>query len=203
MNFIKSLGKQLAAKGIVLFPTDAAIRAHAGELRPDLVAGAGRLVRAARSQRRSEEENDMTGKVARLIFALILAVAVTIPLATPALAQTITLRGASQFDDTHPFNQGMLKFEELVKKYYGKPINFIASSSQGNTLFHCPIGYGHRSVEYIVKACCRAGAMAGGIAPDVMYVNFRISETYISQGFLYPLDDYIAKWEKELTDQPA
>jgi TRAP-type C4-dicarboxylate transport system substrate-binding protein len=66
----------------------------------------------------------MTGKVARLIFALILGVATTIPLATPALAQTITLRGASQFDDSHPFNQGMLKFEELVKKYYGKPINF-------------------------------------------------------------------------------
>ena len=58
----------------------------------------------------------MTGKVARLIFAVVLAVTVTIPLATPALAQTITLRGASQFDDTHPFNQGMLKFEELVKK---------------------------------------------------------------------------------------
>lgn len=40
-------------------------------------------------------------------------------------------------------------------------------------------------------------AMAGGVAPEVMYVNFRISETYISQGFLYPLDDYIAQWEKE------
>lgn len=40
-------------------------------------------------------------------------------------------------------------------------------------------------------------AMAGGIAPEVMYVNFRISETYISQGFLYPLDKYIDQWEAE------
>ncbi|MEN6547768.1 MAG: extracellular solute-binding protein [Armatimonadia bacterium] len=40
-------------------------------------------------------------------------------------------------------------------------------------------------------------AMAGGVAPEVLYVNFRQSDTYISQGFLYPLDDYIAKWEKE------
>ncbi|MEI6502490.1 MAG: hypothetical protein WCP21_15880, partial [Armatimonadota bacterium] len=40
-------------------------------------------------------------------------------------------------------------------------------------------------------------AMAGGIAPEVMYVNFRISETFISQGFLYPLDKYVAQWEKE------
>ena len=40
-------------------------------------------------------------------------------------------------------------------------------------------------------------AMAGGIAPEVLYVNFRLSETYISQGFLYPLDKYIEAWEKE------
>lgn len=36
----------------------------------------------------------------------------------------ITLHGASQYGDEHPYNQGMLKFEELVKKYYGKPVNF-------------------------------------------------------------------------------
>ncbi len=32
-------------------------------------------------------------------------------------------------------------------------------------------------------------AIAGRVAPDVMYVNFRQSGTYISKGFLYPLDD--------------
>ncbi len=36
-------------------------------------------------------------------------------------------------------------------------------------------------------------AMAGGVAPDVLYVNFRISDSYIQQKFLYPLDEYIAK----------
>jgi ABC-type sugar transport system permease subunit/ABC-type glycerol-3-phosphate transport system substrate-binding protein len=41
-------------------------------------------------------------------------------------------------------------------------------------------------------------AMAGGVAPEVLYVNFRISETFISQGFLYPLDDYVAQWEQEV-----
>ena len=40
-------------------------------------------------------------------------------------------------------------------------------------------------------------AMAGGVAPDVLYVNFRISDTYIQQRFLYPLDDYVAQWAKE------
>lgn len=31
-------------------------------------------------------------------------------------------------------------------------------------------------------------AIAGGVAPDVLYVNFRQSDTYIQQGFLHPLD---------------
>ena len=42
-----------------------------------------------------------------------------------ALAQVITLHGAVQFNDDHAFNKSLLKFEELVKKYYGKPINFV------------------------------------------------------------------------------
>lgn len=42
-----------------------------------------------------------------------------------ANAQTITLHGASQFNDDHAFTKAMVKFEELVKKYYGKPINFV------------------------------------------------------------------------------
>ncbi|HAL92503.1 MAG TPA: hypothetical protein DCM68_05695, partial [Verrucomicrobia bacterium] len=31
-------------------------------------------------------------------------------------------------------------------------------------------------------------AIAGNVAPDVLYVNFRQSDTYISQGFLHPMD---------------
>ena len=31
-------------------------------------------------------------------------------------------------------------------------------------------------------------AIAGGVSPDVMYVNFRQSDSYIQQQFLYPLD---------------
>ena len=39
--------------------------------------------------------------------------------------QTITLHGASQFNDDHAFTKAMVKFEQLVKQYYGKPINFV------------------------------------------------------------------------------
>jgi TRAP-type C4-dicarboxylate transport system substrate-binding protein len=62
-------------------------------------------------------------------FALALALSLALALGAlagldPAAAQTITLRGASQFDDNHSFNQTMLKFAELVQKYYGKPVEF-------------------------------------------------------------------------------
>jgi len=43
----------------------------------------------------------------------------------PAAAQSITLHGASQFSDEHAFTKAMVRFEELVKKYYGKPITFV------------------------------------------------------------------------------
>ena len=35
-------------------------------------------------------------------------------------------------------------------------------------------------------------AIAGDTSPDIIYVNFRQSDTYIQQGFLYPLDEYVA-----------
>jgi tripartite ATP-independent transporter DctP family solute receptor len=42
-----------------------------------------------------------------------------------SFGQALTLHGASQFNDEHAFTKAMVKFEELVKKYYGKPINFV------------------------------------------------------------------------------
>lgn len=47
-------------------------------------------------------------------------------------------------------------------------------------------------------------AIAGGLAPDVLYVNFRKSETYIRNNFLYPLDrpedGYFAAMDREAVD---
>jgi ABC-type sugar transport system permease subunit len=44
-------------------------------------------------------------------------------------------------------------------------------------------------------------AIAGGLAPDVLYVNFRKSETYIRNNFLYPLDrpedGYLSAMDRE------
>ena len=58
--------------------------------------------------------------------ALRCAIALSAALALGAFAQApITLHGASQFNDDHAFTKAMVKFEQLVKQYYGKPINFV------------------------------------------------------------------------------
>ena len=70
----------------------------------------------------------------RAFLSTVAAGAVAAALAGAAQAQTITLNGASQFNDDHAFTKAMVRFEELVKKYYGKPINFTLhknSSSLG------------------------------------------------------------------------
>jgi TRAP-type C4-dicarboxylate transport system substrate-binding protein len=45
--------------------------------------------------------------------------------ALSATAQTLTLHGASQFTDDHAFTKALVRFEELVRQYYGKPIHFV------------------------------------------------------------------------------
>ena len=60
-----------------------------------------------------------------LVVLAALCLAIATP-ATPVRAQdAVTLHGAVQFNDDHAFNKALLKFEELVKKYYGKPVNFV------------------------------------------------------------------------------
>jgi tripartite ATP-independent transporter DctP family solute receptor len=55
----------------------------------------------------------------RLLFAIVASA-----FSLPAAAQ-LTLHGASQFNDEHAFTKAMVKFEELVKKYSGKPVTFV------------------------------------------------------------------------------
>jgi tripartite ATP-independent transporter DctP family solute receptor len=38
--------------------------------------------------------------------------------------QPITLRGATQFDESHAFTRTIRRFEELVREYYDGPVNF-------------------------------------------------------------------------------
>jgi TRAP-type C4-dicarboxylate transport system substrate-binding protein len=71
-------------------------------------------------------ESTPTAAPAHLLASLKLcALAAVTLLATACSEQTITLHGAVQFADEHPFNQTLLKFEELTRQYYGKPVEFV------------------------------------------------------------------------------
>ena len=58
-------------------------------------------------------------------FGRCLAVAGLLFACNAGAQQAITLHGAVQFNDDHAFTKALVKFEELVKQYYGKPVNFV------------------------------------------------------------------------------
>jgi TRAP-type C4-dicarboxylate transport system substrate-binding protein len=97
----------------------------------------------------------------RVVLAVLLS-ALVLAAGVPAFAQTITLKGASQFDDTHSYNQTMLKFEEETKKCYGKPINFMLHRNRELGLEKDYVNYMTQglSVDYAVFAPSHAATFS-------------------------------------------
>ena len=130
----------------------------------------------------------MTGKSARLVLVLALA-ALLVAAGSPALAQTITLKGASQFDDTHSFNQNMLKLEEETKKCYKKPVDFVLHRNRELGLEKDYFAYMSQglSVDYAV------------VAPSHM-ATFSKQATLMDMPFLFRDIDH---WNKVLSTGEA
>jgi TRAP-type C4-dicarboxylate transport system substrate-binding protein len=86
----------------------------------------------------------------------------------------ITLNGASQFNPDHVFNRTMTRFEELVKQYYGRPINFVMHNNSS-------LGLEKQFFEY----------MSAGRAVDYAIVSpahmstFSRAAPYIDAPFLF------------------
>lgn len=101
----------------------------------------------------------------------------------PPRSQKVTLRlwggtgwGVPPKDDTSPFGRSSRAVFEAFKKEHPE-IEIVTAS--GLTI------QGPASESNFLLA------MAGGTAPDVIYVNFRKLHTFMGQGFLYPLDEFI------------
>ena len=60
-----------------------------------------------------------------------------------------------------------------------------------------PVLYSGVEIEGQVMDSRVLMAIAGKMAPDILYVNFRQSDTYIGQGFLYPLDEFMVGISEE------
>jgi len=131
----------------------------------------------------------MIGLCVRLVLVLVLSVGLAVSVWSPAMAQVITLKGASQFDDTHSFNQNMLKFEEETKKCYGKPVNFVLHRNRELGLEKDYFAYMSQgiSVDYAV------------VAPSHM-ATFSKQATLMDMPFLFRDIDH---WNKVLSTGEA
>jgi TRAP-type C4-dicarboxylate transport system substrate-binding protein len=104
---------------------------------------------------------------------------------TPAGAQqAITLHGAVQFNDDHAFNKSLLKFEELVKRYYGKPIEFVLHRNS-------ELGLEKQYFEYMAQG----RAVDYGIVSPAHMSTFSRAAPFIDAPFLFRDLDH---WDKVL-----
>ena len=101
-----------------------------------------------------------------------------------ASAQTLTLNGASQFDDSHPYTMAMQRFAELVQKYYGKPINFVIHKNSA-------LGLEKQYVEYMAQG----RAVDFAVASPAHMSTFSRSAPFIDAPFLFR---DLAHWNKVL-----
>ena len=104
--------------------------------------------------------------------------------ALPASAQTITLHGASQFNDDHAFTKAMVRFEELVRKYYGKPVNFVLHKNS-------ELGLEKQYFEYMAQG----KAVDYAIVSPAHMSTFSKAAPFIDAPFLFR---DLAHWNKVL-----
>jgi TRAP-type C4-dicarboxylate transport system substrate-binding protein len=112
----------------------------------------------------------------------LLGAAASAPLAAPALLSipvraqgAITLNGASQFNDDHAFTKAMVRFEELVKGYYGKPINFVLHKNSS-------LGLEKQYFEYMAQG---RGAVDYAVVSPAHMSTFSRAAPFIDAPFLF------------------
>jgi tripartite ATP-independent transporter DctP family solute receptor len=86
----------------------------------------------------------------------------------------ITLNGAVQFNDDHAFTKALVKFEELVKQYYGKPINFVLHKNSA-------LGLEKQYFEYMAQG----KAVDYGIVSPAHMSTFSKAAPFIDAPFLF------------------
>ena len=89
-----------------------------------------------------------------------------------------------QFNDDHAFTKALVRFEELVKKYYGKPINFVLHKNSA-------LGLEKQYFEYMAQG----KAVDYGIVSPAHMSTFSKAAPFIDAPFLFRDLDH---WNKVL-----
>ena len=110
----------------------------------------------------------------------------------------VTLHGASQFNADHPFSKGLAQFEVLVKKYYGKPINFVLhlNSELGLEKQYFEYMAQGRAVDFAIVSPAHMSTFAKAApfidAPFIFRDHDQMNKV-IAQNLLKPIADEIAQ----------
>src|SRR5256885_6203343 len=121
----------------------------------------------------------------RSVLAGFGATAVSATFGFPSIvrAQTpISLNGAVQFNDDHAFNRTLVRFEELVKKYYGKPINFTLHKNSS-------LGLEKQYFEYMSQG----KAVDYGIVSPAHMSTFAKAAPFIDAPFVFKGTEHMNK----------
>lgn len=119
--------------------------------------------------------------------------------AAPAIVRAqapVTLVGAVQFNDDHPFTQGLLKFEERVKALYNKPINFNLhkNSSLGLEKQYFEYMAQGKNVDYAVVSPAHMSTFAKAapfIDAPFVFRDFPHMEAVVNKNLLKPIADEV------------
>jgi tripartite ATP-independent transporter DctP family solute receptor len=120
----------------------------------------------------------------RILGAIAGSAVATLGPVAASRAQTITLNGAVQFNDDHAFTKALVRFEELVKKYYGKPVNFTLHKNSA-------LGLEKQYFEYMAQG----KAVDYAIVSPAHMSTFSKAAPFIDAPFLFR---DLAHWNKVL-----
>lgn len=131
---------------------------------------------------------------------LALTTSVLLAIGSAAQADTITLHGASQFDENHAFTRLMRKFEQLTKLYYGgeHEIEFVMHLNSELGLEKDYVAYMNQglSVDYAVASPSHMSTfskMATLLDPPMLYRDAGHWSKVLSSDVLQPVVDDIYK----------
>ncbi|MFH1554755.1 MAG: hypothetical protein ABII76_07835, partial [Pseudomonadota bacterium] len=122
--------------------------------------------------------------LSRIVWLGILLLAITPPAMAAAARPPLRLKIYALPDprDTHIHNQAQLAvIDAFHRRYPNVRLTGLAGVN----------------IEGLAISSKTLMSIAGGQAPDVLFVSGYMSETYISQGFLSPLDKYVERVPKE------
>ena len=109
----------------------------------------------------------------------------------------ISLNGAVQFNDDHAFNRALVRFEELVKKYYGQPINFTLhkNSSLGLEKQYFEYMSQGKAVDYGIVSPAHMSTFAKAapfIDAPFVFKGIEHMNKVVEAGILAPIADEVA-----------